>query len=129
MEKTMKRILFAALLLAGCATTSTGTSVAAPTELAIVCAGAEAGLTAAQTVTTLPASLQAKLATATPIVVMACNGAATVSSVTLANFTTTALPTLIAVLSAAPNPNKTLIGDLTAFQIIMSAATAAATAI
>ncbi len=123
-----KAILFGALLLTACATTSTGTSVAAPTELAIVCAGTEAGLTAAQAVTTLPAALQANLDKATPIVVEACNGAQTVSSLTLQNFTTTALPAVIAVLSAAPNPNKTLIGDLTAFQIIMSAATAAATA-
>jgi hypothetical protein len=68
------------------------------------------------------------LAKATPIVVEACNASATVSTLTLQNFATTALPTLIAVLSASPSPNKALISDLTAAQIIIAAASAAAAA-
>ena len=124
----MKRILFATLLLAACATTSSGTTVAAPSELTVACAATQAGLAAAQTAPIPNASVQAALAKAQPVAALACNGASAIDASTLQSFVTTAMPTVLAAVSLTPSPDKNLISWLSATQSIVAAASAAATA-
>jgi len=124
----MKLILLSILLLTACATTSTGTSVAAPSELTIACAATQAGLAATQVTPVPNASVQAALTKAQPVAALACNGATAINASTLQSFVATAMPAVLAAVSLAPNPDKNLISWISATQAVVAAASAAATA-
>jgi hypothetical protein len=123
-----KLIVLTMLAVVGCATTTAPGTVAAPSELTIACAAAQAGLAATQTVPIPNASIQAALAKAQPVAALACNGASAINASTLQSFVTTAMPTILAAASLAPNPDKNLISWISATQAVVAAASAAAAA-